>query len=306
MTTATEVRRRRPTAKKNVFALVTPEGVPLELEIANAGDRLTAFMLDALIIGVISVIVSLLAMISQVVEFGAVSLVVSFVLRNFYFMFFEQKWQGATPGKRNRRLRVIDAGGGLLSVEAVIVRNLTRDIETFIPLAVLLAPTTIWPTAPPFVAPVAGLWFVVLGLMPLFNKNRRRVGDLIAGTMVIASPQVELLGDLADSKQVPEAAGAGAAYAFSKAHLSVYGVYELQVLEKVLRRSGFEAVESQMETIREKICAKISWTEPVTDDYAFLAAFYAAQRAFLEGRMLMGDRREDKFAGIDPAAENQD
>jgi uncharacterized RDD family membrane protein YckC len=316
MTTATEVRRRRPIEKKNVFALVTPEGVPLELEIANAGDRITAFMLDALIIGVISVVVSLLAMLSQVVEFGAVSLVVSFVLRNFYFMFFEQKWQGATPGKRNRRLRVIDAGGGLLSVEAVIVRNLTRDIETFIPLAVLLAPTAIWPTAPAFVAPVAGLWFVVLGLMPLFNKNRRRVGDLIAGTMVIASPQVELLGDLADNSQVPEAAdasagvgvgaGVGAGYTFSKAHLSVYGVYELQVLEKVLRRSGFEAVASQMETIREKICAKIAWTEPVPDDYLFLAAFYAAQRAFLEGRMLMGDRREDKFAGIDPAAEKDE
>ncbi len=304
MTTTTGARLHRAEDKKNVFNLVTPEGVPLSLEIALAGDRITAFMIDALVIVAITIVVSLLAFFSRILEFGAISLIVSFLLRNFYFMFFEQKWQGATPGKRNRKLRVIDAGGGLLSVEAVIVRNLTRDIETFIPLMVLMYPTQIWPTAPPFVAPVAGLWFVVLGLMPLFNKNRRRVGDLIAGTMVIASPQVELLGDLADNNVTVKKEDTAEGYAFNKAQLSVYGVYELQVLEKVLRRSGFDDADEQLMTVREKICAKINWTEQVTDDLAFLAAFYAAQRAHLEGRMLMGVRREDKFGGIDPAAED--
>ena len=291
---------------KNLFELVTPEGVPLSLEIALGGDRVTAFLLDILIIVAIVAVVSLASAWAGIVELKSLTLIVTFLLRNFYFMFFEQKWQGATPGKRNRRLRVIDARGGQLSVEAVIVRNLTRDVELFIPLVVLMAPDEVWPSAPPFVGPVAGLWIVVLGLMPLFNKQRRRVGDLIAGTMVIAAPQVELLSDLADKSKSPSRPIKGVEFAFTKDQLSVYGVYELQVLEKVLRRSGFSDAVQQMETIREKICTKISWPDEVKDDYAFLKAFYAAQRAHLEGRMLMGDRREDKFAGTDPTAETED
>lgn len=291
---------------RNPFELVTPEGVPLTLEIALAGDRITAFLLDVLIIGAVIVILGLLTFLTGAVEMVSVILLAVFLIRNFYFMFFEYRWQGATPGKRNRKLRVIDAKGGQLSVEAIIVRNLTRDVEIFIPLAVLMFPEAIWPGAPAFAGPVAGLWIVVLGLMPLFNRHRRRVGDLIAGTIVIASPQVELLGDLADNHQSPDQAAGGTEYVFSKAHLSVYGVYELQVLEKVLRRSGYEEAQQQMETIREKICAKIDYKDEVKSTYEFLKAFYAAQRSHLEGRMLMGDRREDKFAGTDPAADEKD
>lgn len=296
-------RRHEP---RNSFRLVTPEGVPLSLEIALAGDRITAFLLDSLIVYGTIVLISLGAALVRTPEVGTLSLVLSFLLRNFYFMVFEQRWQGATPGKRNRRLRVIDAQGGQLAVEAVIVRNLTREVEIFIPLAVLFFPEGVWPEAPPFVPLVAGLWVLVLGLMPLFNRQRRRVGDLIAGTIVIAAPQVELLGDLADPDRIGApgpAGGAGEGFTFAPAQLGVYGVYELQVLEKVLRRSGLDNVEAQMGTIREKICARIGWEGEVKDDYGFLKAFYAAQRAHLEGRLLMGQRREDKFDGTVPAAE---
>lgn len=295
---------RPDTLEKNLHQMITPEGVPLDLEIALAGDRLTAFILDALIILGVIFITQLLAFWSGIIELQAFFLVFFFLWRNFYFMFFEHRWQGATLGKKNRKLRVIDAHGGQLTVEAIIVRNLTRDIEIFIPLVVLIAPEAVWPTAPPFVAPVAGLWILVLGLMPLFNRQRRRVGDLIAGTLVIVSPQVQLLGDLADTKSQAAQPRSEQGLVFSKLQLSVYGVYELQVLEKVLRRSGFDSAQEQMVTVREKICEKIGWTETVKDDHAFLEAFYSAQRAHLEGRMLMGDRREDKFGGTVPTAED--
>jgi uncharacterized RDD family membrane protein YckC len=288
-------RHLRP--RRNRLQLVTPEGVPLSLDIALAGDRLAAFLIDSLFIGVAGFCVVFLAMLSGLVEAYGLTMIILFLLRNFYFMFFEQTWQGATPGKRNRKLRVVDYRGGQLTVEAVIVRNLTRDIEIFLPLTVFMYPEVVWPGAPPLAAPVAGLWALVLGLMPLLNRNRRRVGDLIAGTVVIAAPQVELLGDLAESRTATGAAPVSADHAFSQDQLGIYGVYELQVLEKVLRRSGYDSTAEQMALIREKICAKIGWTEPVTDDYGFLKAFYAAQRAHLEGRLLMGDRREDKFSG---------
>jgi uncharacterized RDD family membrane protein YckC len=295
--------RRKPKDEaRNPLDLVSPEGVPLTLEIALAGDRCTAFLIDVLCIAVVIVAIQLLGYLTMSMELVSFGLILTFLIRNFYFMFFEQRWQGATPGKRNRGLRVIDVNGGLLSVEAIIVRNLTRDVEIFLPLMLVFFPEYLWPGAPPWAIPLAGLWMLILGLMPLFNRQRRRVGDLIAGTVVIASPQVELLGDLAaPAPSSPQAVPAGD-FVFTRDQLAVYGVYELQVLEKVLRRSGFDEARAQMATVREKICAKIGWEDEVKDDEKFLRAFYAAQRAHLEGRMLLGDRREDKFGGAEVSA----
>lgn len=290
-------------AEKALFRILTPEGVPILLEIALAGDRLVAFIIDFSIIMLSVILVWALAVITEMMESIAVAMMVSFVLRNFYFMFFEQRWQGSTPGKRNRKLRVVDVNGGQLTIEAVIVRNLTRDIEIFIPLAVLSAPQVIWPNAPAFAAPIAGLWMVLLGMMPLFNKHRRRIGDLIAGTMVIAAPQVELLGDLAVTGDKSVFENKKGEMLFTNVHLSFYGIYELQVLENVLRMAGHQGAEEKMSIVRKKVVAKIGWEKEIDNDHAFLKSFYAAQRAHLEGKMLMGNRREDKFADIAPTVE---
>ena len=67
----------------------------------------------------------------------AVGLLAFFLLRNFYFSWFECRWHGATPGKRLLGLRVIDAHGGTLTPEAVLARNLMREVELFLPLVAL-------------------------------------------------------------------------------------------------------------------------------------------------------------------------
>lgn len=284
--------------KGNSIDLVTPEGVPLAITIALAGDRLVAFLLDFLIISVVTFFFGLLAAVSGIAELMALVLVVNFLLRNFYFMFFEQRWQGSTPGKRGRRLRVVDANGGLLSVEAIIVRNLTRDVEIFLPLVFMIAPEVLLPDAPAYLGLVAMLWVIVLGFMPLFNKQRRRIGDLIAGTIVIASPQVALLPDLAakgssaKEKDRPE-------FIFSDNHLKHYGAYELQVLEEFLRAPDVPGFDQQAATIGIKIRERIGWEDEVTSEVTFLKEFYAAQRAYLERRMLLGKRRVDKNADED-------
>ena len=289
---------------ENPLEIVAPEGVPLSLEIAPVGERLTAFLMDALLIGVLLTGLVILNGLVPSRELETLIILVFFLVRNFYFMFFEQRWQGATPGKRRRHLQVIDAGGGQLSIEAVIVRNLTRDVEIFLPLTVLVAPQILWPDAPIWALPVAGVWALALGLVPLLNKQHRRIGDLVAGTVVIAAPQVALLGDMAASEATSTPRPDQREPVFTKAQLSVYGIYELQVLEKILRGSGYDDTERQMADVRKNICRKIGWKDPVSDDHVFLKAFYAAQRAHLEGRMLMGERREDKFGGTGPAAQD--
>jgi Predicted membrane protein/domain len=63
----------------------------------------------------------------------------AFLLRNLYMIHFELVWRGATPGKRLMGIKVIDRHGGPLLPGAVIARNLTREIEYFLPVGLLSA-----------------------------------------------------------------------------------------------------------------------------------------------------------------------
>jgi hypothetical protein len=93
----------------------------------------------------------------------------------------------------------------------------------------------------------------------------------------------------------------GSRYSFTQSQLDIYGVYELQTLEAVLRRADVNNLAARQE-IAKRIRAKIGWPDASQgaveergfDATAFLEAFYAAQRAQLERRMLFGKRRKDK------------
>ncbi len=89
-------------------------------------------------------------------------------------------------------------------------------------------------------------------------------------------------------------------FPFSRAQLEIYGIYELQTLEEVLRQKGPQSGETRREVAR-RIQNKIAWEGAEdADPERFLKAFYAALRAHLETRMLFGERRKDKHAGKNP------
>jgi uncharacterized RDD family membrane protein YckC len=293
---AEEVRLRRD--------FVTPEGAALPLEIAGASDRLVAFVLDALIIAALLVVAVVAAVSMALGASGAIVILFVFLLTHFYFTIFELRWQGRTPGKRFADLRVIDRDGGRLTPAAIFVRNVTREVEVVFPLVVLLHPTALVADAPPIVALAAFLWLVVLGLFPLFNRDRLRVGDVIAGTVVVHVPKQVLLPDLSEWRpqgaaaprpeaDAPAPAGEAPAYAFTAEQLSIYGIYELQVLEEVLRRERPDRAAA-LRLVAEKVARKIGWEGRAIDPAPFLAAFYSAQRARLEQRLLFGQRKERK------------
>jgi len=273
--------------------VTTPEGVPLRFAVAEPGDRAGAFLLDALAImaAALAIIVPLgwlaavNALSSDVVLAGLV--LALFLLRTFYFSFFELLWQGQTPGKRRLRLRAVDARGGPLTAESVLTRNLTRELEVFLPTVALFAPDSLFAGAPLAMRLLSLVWMALFGLLPLFNRDRLRVGDLVAGTIVIRQPETVLLDDLT-------AAGDKSAVAFTTAQLEVYGEYELQVLESVLRGEGTPGNAEAVRVVAERIRAKIGWEGPARDDRGFLSAFYSALRAHLERSLLFGRRRAHK------------
>jgi uncharacterized RDD family membrane protein YckC len=290
------MRVRGPSTLMTLREITTPEGVSLPFEIASGGDRAAGFFLDSLIQFVLIVIFwMVVGSASRAGDEGwmlALLLLVFFFLRNFYFTWFELRWQGATPGKRVTRTRVMDADGGPLRADAVLVRNLMRELEVWLPLSVVFAPDHIWPDAPAWARVVSGLWAVAFAFLPLFNRHRMRVGDMVAGTIVVRAPRAVLFADLG-GKEVRRST---ATYRFTDRQLDVYGIYELQVLEDLLRRKQALYKDQALRAVCGRIQKKIKWEGGQVQTERFLREFYAALRARLEQKMLLGKRKEDKYS----------
>jgi uncharacterized RDD family membrane protein YckC len=282
---------------------VTPEGVALDFRVAPVGDRVAAFLLDlfyqAMALLLLGLAMSVLLM-GAGGFFGGVAAAAGalflFFVQNLYFIVFEARTRGQTPGKRQLGIRVMDANGGPLTTEAVIVRNVMRSLEFWFPLLILLAPERVLPGIPGWATLLAILWVVILGALPLFNQWNLRAGDLVAGTLVVVAPRSILLDDIG-KYAVEKRADPEDAYVFNQAQLDAYGIYELQVLEEVLRRES--ASLDQQRTARavaDRIARKIRWPVPIphAETRRFLREYYAALRLRLEQRMLFGKRKEDK------------
>ncbi len=301
----------RPSAEpKFDRVMVTPEGVPLRVTVASGGMRAGALMLDIAIIGGLIVLVTLAALAllwafgvtlggdlekaSGPLQLLAVLWIISvFLFRNAYFLYFELGERAATWGKRVVGIRVAARDGGRLTAEAIIARNIVRDIELFLPL-VFLTSGEASGTMTDLTAWAGFLWVLMFLLFPLFNSDRLRGGDVIAGTWVIENVKRNL-GEIVAPMAAETTQDAGvpvARYQFSDADLSVYGEYELQTLEQVLRTGQEDALEK----VTASICQKIGWEPGSGDERAFLEAYYTALRARLERSMRFGKRRKDKHS----------
>jgi uncharacterized RDD family membrane protein YckC len=290
----------------NERALMTPEGVLLTLEVAQVGQRLWAFLIDLVIIALALAVLTVAVIVvagslllsgpalgnsTTLQAIAAIWLLGAFVLRNLWFILFESGRRTATPGKRLLGIRVAARDGGRLTVDAVVARNLMRELEFFLPLSFIGYETgtgaiTAW-TA------LAGIgWSIGFALVPLFNADRLRIGDLVAGTWVLRTPRRRLGTDIARHSAAVDHAD----FRFTDMQLDAYGVYELQTLEDVLRRGTpnpmRRPVDDPVTIVAAAIRSKIGYAGG--DDYAFLAAYYAALRARLERGLLFGRRRRDK------------
>lgn len=289
--------------------VVTPEGVPISFDLASVGDRAGALMLDLVILFTAIFVVAIVASLALGASFQRDSwlrplvLIALFLLQNFYFAFFELRWQGWTPGKRVVGIRVIDHRGGPLEPSAVLARNLMRELELWMPVRFFVGGRAMWPDAPGWAFIVAALWTLVFLLLPLFNRDHLRVGDLVGGTWVVMQPKPVLLPDLAAAPAPRPSRVAGlpappAPYVFTEQQLGVYGEFELTVLEQALRGDPGPERTASLEAITNKIRAKIRYEPEVrrADVDLFLNTYYTAVRAHLERRRLFGKRKADKYS----------
>jgi uncharacterized RDD family membrane protein YckC len=287
MTAAAANARLQSARRGKIRQFVTPEGVDLELRIASAGLRFSALIVDIVLI--LLVLTGFTLLMIWVLGASRSTIAISiwmlgaFLLRTFWFIGFELGQRAATPGKRLMGIRVVARDGGRLTADAVVARNLIRELEVFLPLTFMgfsaAEDMASWGTT------LAGLvWSLTLSLFLLFNRDRMRMGDLIAGTWVVMAQRVKLDRDIAAN----EAAGA---LLFSDAELAVYGIFELQELERVIRAGDARTMREVSDTIRAKIGRSVA-----EEDDVFLLSYYRQLKARLERKLLFGKRREDKYA----------
>src|SRR5262245_29913360 len=152
--------------------VVTPENIAFEYRLAGPFRRLPAFLLDVgfqlgILIG-LSIVLSLtIGFFSQGLA-TYLLLVAALVIWWFYGALFETFVNGQTPGKFLLRLRVLTDNGQPINGLQATLRNLLRAADLIVPLVGLL----------------------VIAL----NRKYQRLGDLVAGTMVVVEERQWLTG----------------------------------------------------------------------------------------------------------------
>ncbi|MEJ8308246.1 RDD family protein [Agrobacterium larrymoorei] len=277
---------------RRVEEMVPPEGVALHLNIASIAARLGAQFIDFVMTFVILLICIIVLSLSGVLEESARATAIAllgFLLRTPYYILSELIWNGRTLGKRIASIRVVNVEGRRLTPHQIATRNLMKEVEIFTPLGLILSDPPAW------LALIAIFWIIIVVVVILSSNRRQRLGDFMAGTLVIENPRSALLPDLASATSSMK--GTQAAFDFRPEHLDIYGSYELQTLEDLLRDPGTRLRDKQVTEIAQAITKKIGYREAVTPgkELDFLNAFYVAQREHLETLRLFGKRRENKF-----------
>jgi uncharacterized RDD family membrane protein YckC len=237
--------------------VVTPEAVPLELDVAGLGSRMIATLIDGAIQTFVFFVVLLIVSSQHLSESAlAVTLAVtSFCLFWVYYFVFEGLWHGQTPGKRLQRLRVVRVDGHPMSGPQMFVRNLVRIVD-FLPT-----------------------YYAVGAITMILTRRSQRLGDLAAGTIVIReakrfTPQPVTLSP---PPPVP-VTGSGIA-------VDVVGMSEAQyqlVRSFLERRSAMDAaarshVAGQIATAIRPVARTLDW---LTDETLLEAAALAYRSRF--------------------------
>ena len=154
-------------------SVLSAENVFFDIETAGLAARFGATMIDLIVqllaaglVGVAfnlfeSYIAPMQSWALWMVYFAtALLILLLFVIFYAYYFFFEWLWDGQTPGKRLLKLRVMQADGMPITYWHALIRNILR-IADFLPF-----------------------FYGAGAMVALLNDNNRRIGDLVAGTIV--------------------------------------------------------------------------------------------------------------------------
>lgn len=266
----------------------TPENVKIEYAHAGLGTRFLAWLVDTIILWVLSIVVFVGAIVLGILtadfteffdemmqdaatdpeNFGppmimmyllGIAMLVSGLSSFVYFSASELLMRGQTVGKRMMDLRVAKRDGFALDAMGVLIRNLFRVVDNL---------------------PV--LWIV-----PVLSPRGQRLGDIIGGTIVIADRKAELSAvRTALSGHSPD----NTLFRFEAPLLAKLPVSDVKTVERLLER--WESLEADTwdtlsERVIQSLVVRLKMEPPASSD----------RKQFLEEFLAAEYRRQDRAIG---------
>jgi uncharacterized RDD family membrane protein YckC len=144
--------------------VLTPEYVEFRFTLAGLYSRFLAWLVDALIVALGTAVLLLVLSMTMFAFPGfasALGFVVYFLVDWGYGIALESAWSGQTVGKRLLGLRVIQQSGVRIGFYHAALRNLARPVDRL------------------------PLFYLVGGVTALLSGSHQRLGDMLAGTIVV-------------------------------------------------------------------------------------------------------------------------
>jgi uncharacterized RDD family membrane protein YckC len=246
--------------KKADIIIETPEKIQFSYHITEIGTRIAAWLVDE-IIQIVIVVALLLPLLLRGFAWAghyarditnltiAFLLIMLFLLHWFYYVLFEIIMEGQSPGKKLMRIRVIRNNGDTLDIETIILRNFIRIVDHF-PVAPLLG-----------------------GFVALIDAQNRRLGDLVAGTLVVNEIYYDLR--VPDFKVHFTHRGASETeYVGARPKLTEN---ELYIIRRFLNEYDRLPAAKQQEIaagLAGQVQKRLAIAEPITDAFLFLERIY--------------------------------
>jgi uncharacterized RDD family membrane protein YckC len=221
----------------NRVTLQTPESVELEFNLAGIGNRAYALLIDYVVLALflIGFLITWTFLSFQFLEvidnwlgrndalglwLFAIQLLITFFIYVGYFVCFEALWQGQTPGKRYTKIRVIRDDGRPVGLQQSTLRALLRPFDDLFFLGVFLIALT---------------------------KREKRLGDMVAGTLVIQEVQPVTSANFPISDQAQTLAS----QLVAEADISRLLPEDFAVIREYLQRRAIMTPEAKTELSRK-------------------------------------------------------
>ncbi|MCA9023850.1 MAG: RDD family protein [Planctomycetaceae bacterium] len=249
----------------------TPENVAVSYSSAGLGTRYVAWFVDQILVWFVTIVL-IISMICAGASFEGVDelfregaeegsskailyiiglMTLVWGLGSFvYFGASELFLRGQTLGKRLSAIRVVKADGFALDAQSILVRNIFRVVD-HLPL----------------------LWIV-----PVLSSTGQRLGDMVAGTIVVAEENVELSSV---RNQLAERSALESEFRFDATSLARLSEMDLHAVEQILERwnqLGEEQRQHLIGTMLPPLCQKLKVeTPPIERGVHFLEDLLSAE-----------------------------
>jgi uncharacterized RDD family membrane protein YckC len=216
----------------NRISFQTPESVELDFTLAGIGNRAYALVIDYIVLGLVLIIFLIfwgflsfytLELFSGDTERNiglwlfAIQLIIIFTFYVGYFVIFETLWQGQTPGKKRVKIRVIRDDGRIIGISQATLRALLRPVDDLLSIGAFLI---------------------------IFSPKEKRIGDIVAGTIVIQEKTVNKTNIF----QISNQASSLASFLQIKADIAQLLPEDFAIIREYLERREEMLTEARIKT----------------------------------------------------------